>query len=329
MRVHVVGAGAIGGFVGAMLSRAGNEVTLVDANAAHVAAIRADGLRIVGAVDVCARVPAVAPEELSGSLGVVLLAVKARHTRAALDTIAPLLSVDGCVVSLQNGHEEDVIAEVVGPERTVGALVTFGGYYEAPGVIRYAGPGTLALGELDGSDTPRVRSLAALLDAAHPVQVSANIVGCLWSKTAIGAAYFATAVEDEDVPVLLADPARRAALGRLVAEVAAVARLSGVRCEVVDGFDPDAFPDGDVDASWDAQAAYWNRVGARRTGVWRDLAIHRRPTEVDQALGPVLDAAERSGVDAPCVRALVDAVHAVEDGCRELGVSLLDELEAI
>ncbi len=329
MRVHIVGAGAIGGVCGAFLARAGRDVTLVDANAEHVTAVRERGLTITGATELTVRVRALTPVELEEELRLVLLAVKGRHTRNALATIAPRLRHDGCVVSMQNGLEEETIAATVGAARTVTALITFGGFYESPGVIRYAGPGTLELGELDGRDTRRVRELGALLDPVNPITVSDNVIGGLWTKAAISAAYFATAVADEDVPVLLADPGRRAVLGRLVAEVVRVARAVDVRCEVVDGFDAEAFVDGgDTEESWRAQRAYWHRNGQTRTGVWRDLAIHHRPTEVDYVLGPVLRRAARAGVAVPCLRVLVDAVHAAQEGRRMLGPSILDELAA-
>jgi 2-dehydropantoate 2-reductase len=183
--VTVVGAGAIGGFVGARLAATGHDVTLVDAAADHVAAIRRDGLRVRGAADLHVRVPALAPEELAGRLGTVLLCVKARHTLAALEAVAPRLDDDGCVVSLQNGLEEHRIAKAIGAERTVGAFLTFGGYYAGPGQVVYGGPGSLRIGELDGVTRARTRALATLLRAAHPVEISDRIFALEWGKTAL------------------------------------------------------------------------------------------------------------------------------------------------
>src|SRR5438874_675282 len=114
----VVGAGAIGGTIGAQLARDGHRVLLCDADADHVDAVNTRGLTIEGPVEqFTARVPAVSPDELPDSLGVVLLAVKAQHTEAALASIAPRLAADGFVVSLQNGVNEPLIAERIGEER--------------------------------------------------------------------------------------------------------------------------------------------------------------------------------------------------------------------
>jgi 2-dehydropantoate 2-reductase len=204
MSYVVVGAGAIGGTVGARLARAGHEVLFCDAAAEHVAAMNADGLTLEGPLEqftVPAR--AVAPDELPDGLGAVLLAVKHQHTRAALQAIAPRLASDGFVVSLQNGINEPLIAEAVGPERTVGAFVNFGADYLAPGHIHYAGRGTFVVGEPDGRVSERVRALAADLEA----EATDNVMGFLWAKEAYGAMLFATAVSDLSIADALASRA--------------------------------------------------------------------------------------------------------------------------
>src|SRR6476469_7835267 len=117
----VVGAGAIGGTIGARLARDGRDVLLCDTDAAHVEAVNAHGLAIEGPVEQFTA--AVAAGALPDGLGAVLLAVKAQDTAAALDEIAPRLAPDGFVVSLQNGINEPGIAARIGEERTVGAFV--------------------------------------------------------------------------------------------------------------------------------------------------------------------------------------------------------------
>src|ERR1051325_11949866 len=104
MEYVVVGAGAIGGTIGARLARGGHDVLLCDADADHVAAINQQGLTIEGPVEeFTAHPPAVSPDRLPDGLDAVLLAVKTQHTKTALDAIAPRLAPGGFVVSLQNG----------------------------------------------------------------------------------------------------------------------------------------------------------------------------------------------------------------------------------
>ncbi len=327
--ITVVGAGAIGGFVGARLLAAGEEVRFVEANEAHAGAMRKDGLRVTGAESLHVRAKVALPAELEGRLSVVLLAVKARDTATAMETIAPRLSPDGCIVSLQNGLEEYRIAAAVGAERTVGASLTFGGHYVGPGEIAYGGPASFHIGELDGATTPRVERLADLLSAAHPAEVTTRIFGHLWGKSALGAYYFATALVDADVREILSRAEVLPALATLVAEVARVAAAEGVACEPVDGFDPGAFLRGDeagMQASWAAQRRYWADLQATRTGVWRDLWVHRRPTELREIVVPILERAQTQGIDVPLLERLTELVGAAEAGHLPEGWDALDKL---
>ena len=160
MEYVVVGAGAIGGTVGARLARDGHDVLFCDADLEHVAAINESGLTLEGPVEQL-QVPAraVPPEELPDGLDRVLLAVKAHHTATAMASVGPRLADDGFVVSLQNGLNEPVIAEEVGERRVVGAFVNFGADYLGPGRIFLRGRGTFRIGELDGRPSDRVDAL--------------------------------------------------------------------------------------------------------------------------------------------------------------------------
>lgn len=331
MKFTVVGAGAIGGLVGAHLLEAGHDVLLIDRNLEHVEAIRANGLTISGATRLHVR-PAVHTEsDIPDRLEAVLLAVKSRDTEDALVTIAPRLTDGGYVVSLQNGLEEYKIASAVGRSRTVGAFLTFGGHYLRPGEVVYGGPGSFRIGELDGVLTPRVQQLAQVLTTFHPVEPSDNVFGYLWGKEALGAFYFATALVNADVPVIIDEIRYREPLSRLVGEVVRVARAEGVRCEPVDGFDPEVILEygSDVERaqpSWDAQKRYWAGHVQGRTGVWRDLAIHHRPTEADHILAPIIARAQDAGIPVPRLQMVLDLVHQVERGERELGWENLEQL---
>jgi 2-dehydropantoate 2-reductase len=317
--------------VAARLSLSGVNVMVCDTNREHLAAIRRSGLKVSGAADLLARPHAVGPTELPGRLKTVLLAVKTGRTVSALDALAPRLAPDGFVVSLQNGLQEYLIAERVGSQRTVGASLTFGGHYVAPGEVAYGGPGSFRLGELDGASSPRLAGLIRLLSQAHPAEATGNIFGFLWSKTAVNAFYFATALAGADVQDVIGSRRHRPALDRLVAEVARVAEAEGVRCEDVDGFAPRAFAAGDeagMRASWEAQLMYWDRHAQRRTGVWRDLAVYGRETEATGILQPVTERATRRGIQVPALRELLSMVKEAEAGRRSLDWHNLDRLAA-
>jgi 2-dehydropantoate 2-reductase len=294
-----------------------------------VAAIRRSRLKVSGAVDLLARPHAVEPKDLPGGLKAVLLAVKTGGTLSALDALVPRLAPDGFVVSLQNGLQEYLIAERVGAQRTVGAFVTFGGHYVRPGEVAYGGPGSFRIGELDGYSSPRLAELVRRLSLAHPAEPTSNIFGFLWSKTAVNAFYFATALAGADVQEAIRSRRHRPALDGLVAEVARVAQAEGVRCEDVDGFSPQAFAGRDhagITASWEAQLKYWDRHAQRRTGIWRDLAVHRRETEATGILQPVRELATQHGLEVPLLSEALSMVKEAEAGRRSLDWCNLDRL---
>lgn len=330
----IVGAGAIGAITGVALAQAGHTVRFVEANRDHVAAVREKGLRLSGFRETRIEAPIAAPEEADWPMRQVLLAVKSRHTEEAARQIKPHLAADGYVVSLQNGLEEYKIAEIVGPQRTIGAFLTFGGHYKAPGEIVYGGPGSFRIGEIDGAMTPRLEALREALSALQPVETTDNIFGYLWSKIALGAIYFATATTDSDVTALYAVARHRELFGRLAGEVLAVADAKGVKTEIFDGFDPTVFRIGGrrdetaIAAVWEGQNRYWNRHEGKRTGVWRDLAIHKRKTEVDRFVGAVVEFADEKGIPVPAIRRLVQVVNEIEKGVRPQREENLDDIAA-
>src|SRR2546423_3246480 len=153
--IAIWGAGAIGGPVGAYLARAGADPLLVDADAAHVAAMAASGLKITGPIEeFTAPVRAQTPDQVRGPIRRVLLAVKGQHSAAAARMIAPLLAPDGSVLSLQNGLNAEAVAGEIGTERVLLALVNFASDYIEPGVVHYGGGGRRRVRRAAGRPPP-------------------------------------------------------------------------------------------------------------------------------------------------------------------------------
>ncbi len=335
MRCLFWGAGAIGGTMGAHLARAGHDVTLVDVVAEHVAAINRDGLRLTGPVaEFTQRLPAFTPDTVAGTWDTIVLATKAQHTEIAARALLPHLSPTGCVVSAQNGLNELAIARIVGAERTVGAFVNFGADYLEPGVILHGSRAAVVLGETDGRDTPRVRDIhRAWLDFDDRAIITPNIWGFLWGKEAYGAMLFATALTNESIADALAMPAYRGVYIALAREILAVATARGITTEGFDGFDPSAYlPDAPRDAavrSLDALVAHNRRSAKTHSGIWRDLAVRRRRTEVDAQLGLVVSLGAEAGVPTPLTARLVALIHDIENGVRLQSLDTLDALAAL
>ena len=330
--IVIWGAGAMGGSIGAWLIRAGRDVLFVDSDVAHREAIRAHGLRITGPVDDFI-VPAscVHPDELDDELGTVLLAVKAHHTGIALDAIEGLLTRGGFVVSVQNGLNELMIAERLGADRTVGCFVNFGADVLEPGVILRGNRGAVVVGELDGARSSRISALHDLMRLFEPAALlTPNIWGYLWGKLAYGSMLFATALTDASIADVLDSTRHRPLLIGLAREAMAVAVAQAVRPEAFDGFDPTAFlPEASIaeaHLSLDSLVRF-NRGSAKsHSGVWRDLSVRKRKTEVDAQIAPIALLGAELGVSTPLTQRLVDLVHDVEDGRRAQGWETLDAL---
>ena len=321
-RILVWGAGAIGGTVGAYLRRAGRDVSFVDVVSEHVAAICDPGLRITGPVEEFAlRAPALLPAEVSGTWSLVLLCVKAQHTAEACRALLPHLAADGMVVSLQNGLCENTIAGIVGPARTMGAFVNFGADWMAPGEILFGNRGAVVLGEIDGRMTPRLAALHALMRDFEPDAIATpDIWSYLWGKLGYGAMLFAQALGEAGIADTLARPELLPAWRALGAEAVSVALAEGVAPRGFNGFDPDAFRPGapaEAAARSVADMVAFNRPSAKtHSGVWRDIAVRRRRTEVDAQIAPLAEIGARHGLPCPTIRRLVSLIHEVEQGRR-------------
>lgn len=185
MRIVIVGAGGVGGFFGAKLSRAGDDVTLV-ARGAHLAAIQREGIRIRSTIEgeYVAKPAAVADVHGLPAADAVLLAVKSFDTDAALEHVRPVVGPDTPVLTLQNGIEGvDRIDAVLGPGHALGGAAYVFATIEGPGVIAHRFLGRIALGELDGHVTARVERLRdAFARAAVPVELSTEIRRVMWEK---------------------------------------------------------------------------------------------------------------------------------------------------
>jgi 2-dehydropantoate 2-reductase len=335
MRFLVWGAGAIGGTMGACLARAGHDVTLVDTVDEHIDAINRSGLRITGPImELTQRVPGFTPEALTGQWNAIILATKAHHTDAATRALAPHLTADGCVISAQNGLNELVIADIVGAGRTVGAFVNFGADYIEPGVIHYGGRGAVVVGEIDGTLTSRVNAIRdAWLDFDDRAIATPNIWGYLWAKEAYGAMLFATALTNETIADALADLTYRELYIGLAREILAVAQARGVTLESFDGFDPAAYlpgaATGAAGRSLDDLVAFNRRSAKTHSGIWRDLAVRKRSTEVDAQIGIVVTLGREAGVSTPLTARLVELIHDIEAGTRAQSLDTLNVLASV
>ena len=249
-----------------------------------------------------------------------------------MEVVAPKLAPDGYVVSAQNGLNELVIANAVGETRTIGCFVNFSADYLGPGQIHFGGPGAFFVGELDGTLSPRLLDLQHDLNhwGGGPVRATDNIWGYLWGKQGYGAMLFATALTNESMADAIDQ--HRQLMVALAREVLGVAKAEGVSPLGFDGFEPDVLMGGteeEINESLDQLIDVRRRDQKTHSGVWRDLAVRKRRTEVDAHFPPILDRASSHGIETPILATMVDMIHEIEDGTRALDTKNLDELAQI
>ena len=329
--ILIWGAGAIGGILGAYFARAGHAVHMVDVVEEHVEAMRTTGLRIEGPVEEFTQVlPASTPGELTGQYERIYLCVKAHHTAAALEMLVPHLAPGGYVVSAQNGLNEKVIAARIGAENTMGCFVNYGADWLEPGRILFGNRAAVAVGELDGSMSDRVAEIHALLKLVEPDAVATdNIWGYLWGKMGYGALLFCTALTPDSMSDAMARPEHRAAYRALGHEVVTLAAHEGVAPLGFNGFDPAAFLANDtaaIDVAMDRMVAHNRKTAKTHSGIWRDLAVRKRKTEVDAQIGVMVDLGRAAGIPVPTLARMVDLIHDIEDGKREQSADLVNLL---
>jgi 2-dehydropantoate 2-reductase len=323
----VVGVGGIGAVLGCRLAR-DRDVLLVDGWEENIAAIRDRGLTVEYADEtVVVRAPAVTLDRLAGAglppPRLLILAVKSYQTADTMRVLEPLIGSETQVVSAQNGLNEDTIADLIGVERTIGAICLFDGQLVAPGRARQRRTdGKMVIGDVDGGDEQRLhvlKDIAQRLSTAVAVEVSANIYGELWTKVirngmingvcALAGADVGTAAGDDDMLSIIV------ALG---VEGVRVARALGVTLIEADLYGASV---ADFERGLDDSASF-ERAAAKVRAEYLSFArvipsmaqdvAKARPTEIDFLNGVVVAKGATLGLETKVSAALVEAVKRIE-----------------
>ena len=323
--IGIIGAGAIGGVVGGMLTRAGLDVTLFDHWNEHIDAMKRDGLRLSGPLLGDFRVPVKArhlyeAQGLSEQFDIGIVAVKSYDTEWAASFISPLVKDDGAVVDFQNGINDERVAAIVGRERTLGCVITIGaGMYEPAHCMR-TDTRTLGfkVGELDGADTDRARDIAAMMNHVAGSEATINLWGERWGKLAVNcmANPIAGLTGYGSSEVRSRDDTRWLCI-RIAAEVIEVGRAHGHNIEGVWGIDAQRFVDvanGGDSTQLDAELiAGAQALGAGRPSFLQDV-IRGRRVEIDALNGWVVEQGRAVEVPTPANEAVAEVVRSFPVG---------------
>jgi 2-dehydropantoate 2-reductase len=314
MKYAIVGAGAIGAFAGAMLSRAGEDVTLV-ARGAHLRAMQEHGVRVRGETeDFSARPTATDDPATIGPVDVVLLTLKAHSLTAMAPRLAPLIGPETVVVSAQNGlpwwyfyrhggewegtHLETidpggVIGLEIDPARVIGCVVYPSTTLVEPGIVQHLEGNRFAIGEPDGSKSERCRRLAdSFIKAGLRCPIRTNIRHDMWVKLMGNVAYNPiSALTRATLVDIVRCPETRELAAGIMAEAEAVAKKLGISLGVT--------------IAQRLEGA--EKVGHHKTSMLQDVEAGR-PMELEAIVGAVVELGTKMGLSLPYTSAVYACV---------------------
>jgi 2-dehydropantoate 2-reductase len=321
MRIAFLGAGALGTTFGAIMTKGGIAVDLIDASEEHVRALKTKGARIIGAIEMVQPVSAILPSEMTGLYDLVFILVKQTANQAALPNLIPHLHPDSVVCTLQNGLPEETIASYVGREKVIGGVVAPACALVEPGVARANSSlevmreFAFELGELDGTITPRLKQTAKCLEVVGNVDILDNLLGVRWSKLKINcsgaglsAALNTTLGENID------DPKKLIALAFLADEVVKVAQAQNIKLVKMQGFDISLFRlenAQDIKRVAPMLKTIWERHRPGRGSMMNDLSRGLK-SEVDFINGVVAEKGRELNIPTPFNEMVIELVHESE-----------------
>ena len=340
-KIGIMGAGALGSYVGAFLSREGRDVTFIDLWPEHVAKMQADGLQVTGSQG-----PFTTPVKamhLTDAQGITepfdlaLIAVKSYDTEWATHFIRRYVKDDGCFVSLQNCWNDVVIGGIVGPERTMGCIASHievalwePGHVTRGGAVgRDSGHHVFRVAELNGGESPRAERVAAMLDVIDGAYASDNLFGERWAKlcqnsmgNAISAASGLGSQQMAD------DPRCRRIRIQLCKEGAQVGLALGLEVVAIQGLPAQTWADADRGDVFEELDAFMAARGGRvnwLASMAQDVHKGRR-SEIDYMNGLVAAKGREAGIPTPYNDAVIEAMRAVDAGTLPPGAEHVDRV---
>lgn len=334
-RIAVLGTGANGAAIGADLIRAGHDVTFIEQWPAHVEAMRAKGITVnfhdhsetteVDAYHLCEVATMREPFDM------VFVLVDAYDTRWACELIEPVLASDGRVIGLQNGMTIDDMADVVGADRTIGAVIEVGSNMFEPGQVQRQTPrekSWFALGSLDGRNGADVERVAEVLRAAGTVELSEDIRSSKWMKLAVNAAELVpSALVNLSLSEACELPRLREFMAMCGREAIEACLAAGSRLVPVLELDPDEV-DGDFVEEMFDRILYHYALPDTTTTVLHDWLKDRR-AEGEEINGFVVEVLREHGRSAPANSLAIEMAREVENGELRLSPSNVDRMVAL
>lgn len=321
MRSCIYGAGSLGTVLGAYITKNGGQIDLINRNKAHVDAMKQNGAKVVGTVDMTVPVNALTPDEMSGKYDLIILLTKQLFNIEVLEGLVPFMAEDCIVCTMQNGLPELSVSEVVGEDRTVGCTVAWGATLLEPGVVELTSdPESMnfGLGRMNGKRDAKLDEIIKLLELMCPVEVEDNFMGVRWSKLLINAAFSGmSAVTGKTFGEAAQDKKSRVCVQALIKECIDASKAAGIKIAPVQG--------KDISKLFDYKTALKKKIGFMlvpiaikkhallKASMLQDLEKGKR-TEIDYINGIVCKYGKKYNVPTPYNDKVVEIVHGIEDG---------------
>ncbi|MDX5350897.1 MAG: 2-dehydropantoate 2-reductase [Paracoccaceae bacterium] len=317
-RAAIIGAGSLGTIIGALMTKGGRPVELVDTNWSHVERLNALGARITGEMDLVVHVHALTPDRMEGRYDMVFLLSKQTANAQILAHLLPHLHEGSLVCTLQNGIPEPSVAAVVGGERTMGGAVGFGATWEGAGRSRLTTRAEVVrdfafeIGAF-AAPHPLMAEARAMLGCVGRTQVLDDLMGVRWSKLLMNATFSGmSAALGCTFGEVLDDPLARAAVIRIAAEVVRAAHAEGRRMALMQGEDFEAFGSAAPEVVEAMLDRIWMPHRALRASMLQDLE-KGRPTEIAFINGLVCDTGRSHGFATPMNDLVTSLVRQAQD----------------
>ena len=293
----------MGSAIGALLHKAGNQVTLIEVARPAIEAIQSRGLIIQNKAGEQETVHVKITDQPAciGIVDLLLVFVKCYHTEAAVRNALPIIGPNTTVLSLQNGWGNGPrIAGIVGKERVVLGVCYHSATVLAPGHVLHAGQGKTFMGELDGSDSPRLQQIVRTFnEAGIVVEPSGQVLKEIWSKLALNVATLPTSSTVRvTADHLLDTPEMQELMKELLKEVVAVANKQNIPLDFTE--------------RWEVISGLLKKLAPNTKGSMLQDVEARRQTEIDVMCGAIIAGGAMSGIATPYNRAMIGLIKGLE-----------------
>lgn len=339
MRTAVIGAGSIGTIVGALITKNGGDVVLVDSYELNVKVLNTKGATITGAINECIPVKAITPDQMSGIYDLVIMNTKQTTNEEVLTHMLPFLNEKSVVCTLQNGVPEESVANIVGGSRTIGGAVGFGATWMEPGVSKLTSTKKVIdnfafdIGEINGEITPRIKEVQKVLSMVGCTTVIDNLMGVRWAKVLMNATFsgMSTALGCTFGDVLNNEDGIKC-VAHIADETIKVVKACGVSMAKMQGKDftqLELSSSNDIPSKLSFYHDVWDQHSLLKASMLQDLEKQRK-TEVDYINGFVCKKGREVGIATP-YNDMVVAIIKTEEASKNVnaGMSALEQFKVL